>query len=786
MQVDLFHIDNYLNNQEPVDYAFSFRLFIDDLKSRINSGRTFKSEFYKFVLARLEKDAAVLQSMSIHEAVRHTESLELIYAVLSPPIADEKEYYWGIGTPVPGSVVYGTDAFKRFMETYSKNRETIIHQGGDNFARRIKSYVYRLVLKKLYHITFDISNDTLYTDKSEDNGLERYYKIHLDTTYIDIKAKSDLPELKPELIEQFLHEGKGNELLEEIIPLQMFRIEGFTVVTVEDVTEEQSIENIRLALVSDNKDQNELYAKVTRSLQTLTGNNDIQFGLLPFLKVNGKMVYDTAECSGSALIRSYKQQSISEDSYHELITEYLKDPTAIFYNEIDDDKATTYFYLKALKQAGIRSYAILPVYYNRSLAGVMEIYSRESAVQYEKLISRLEAAVPLLSQLLHDSAEEFNNRIETVIKEQFTNLQGSVEWKFNEAAWNYIRNSPETKERRDIATVGFKDVYPLYGAIDIRNSTEERNNALKKDLTYLLNKLSETLNNSAVNNNGSCDQLIEQCHAWLAKLEKQVSDNDELNIKAFLQAKVYPLFDELKKHFPQTHEIIKAYFAEADELTGEGFARRRDLENSIGLINSALNNYFERAQPRLQDIYPCYFEKFRTDGVEYDLYTGQSLAPDKPFAEKYLNDFRKWQLKSMIDIVHITGKLTNIMQCVLQTTQLIFVHSNPIDICFRKDERRFDVEGAYNIRYEVVKKRIDKVHVKDTDERLTQPGQIAFVYSKDNEADEFIVYIREFQSQGLLTDHIEQFELEELQGVTGLKALRVTVAEPVNKERQAV
>ncbi|TAK35947.1 MAG: hypothetical protein EPO28_13950 [Saprospiraceae bacterium] len=39
------------------------------------------------------------------------------------------------------------------------------------------------------------------------------------------------------------------------------------------------------------------------------------------------------------------------------------------------------------------------------------------------------------------------------------------------------------------------------------------------------------------------------------------------------------------------------------------------------------------------------------------------------------------------------------------------------------DEKRLDVEGSYNVRYEIIKKRIDKALLKGTQERLTQsPG----------------------------------------------------------------
>ena len=58
------------------------------------------------------------------------------------------------------------------------------------------------------------------------------------------------------------------------------------------------------------------------------------------------------------------------------------------------------------------------------------------------------------------------------------------------------------------------------------------------------------------------------------------------------------------------------------------------------------------------------------------------------------------------------------------------------------DEKQFDVDGAYNIRYEIIKKRIDKAHLKGTKERLTVPGKIAIVYSQDKDADEYLKYIK--------------------------------------------
>ncbi|MEO6329960.1 MAG: hypothetical protein ABIO55_13570 [Ginsengibacter sp.] len=185
--------------------------------------------------------------------------------------------------------------------------------------------------------------------------------------------------------------------------------------------------------------------------------------------------------------------------------------------------------------------------------------------------------------------------------------------------------------------------------------------------------------------------------------------------------------------------------------------------------------YLEDQEEVLQQSYPHYFEKYRTDGVEYNIYIGQSMAPHHPFSQIYLKNIRLWQLQSMAEMARITHRLLPRFKLPLETTQLILIHNQLISISFRKDERRFDVEGSYNIRYEVMKKRIDKALIKDTRERLTQPGKIAMVYINQKEAEEYQEYIFFLQSKELLQPGIEMYHLEELQGVTGLKALRVNV-----------
>ena len=111
----------------------------------------------------------------------------------------------------------------------------------------------------------------------------------------------------------------------------------------------------------------------------------------------------------------------------------------------------------------------------------------------------------------------------------------------------------------------------------------------------------------------------------------------------------------------------------------------------------------------------------------------------------------------------------------LDTCHLILINQVPISIRFRYDEKRFDVDGAYDIRHEIVKSRIDKAAVRGTRERLTQPGRLAVVYSRQNEGNEIKQHIEFLQHKGCFDNDIEYLDLEELPGVRGLKALRIGI-----------
>jgi predicted secreted protein len=202
----------------------------------------------------------------------------------------------------------------------------------------------------------------------------------------------------------------------------------------------------------------------------------------------------------------------------------------------------------------------------------------------------------------------------------------------------------------------------------------------------------------------------------------------------------------------------------------------------MSIINKKLASILDKKQVEAQNIFPHYYERFKTDGVEHNLYIGASIAPTKVFDSMYLHNLRLWQLQTLCEMELEHHLLKSSLPYELDVTSLILVFSSPITIRFRMDEKRFDVDGTYNARYEVVKKRIDKANIKGTKERITQKEKITIVYSHNQEETEYLNYIKFLQFKKILEPTIEQFEVEELQGVSGLRAIRVKVIND-NKEQ---
>ena len=146
-------------------------------------------------------------------------------------------------------------------------------------------------------------------------------------------------------------------------------------------------------------------------------------------------------------------------------------------------------------------------------------------------------------------------------------------------------------------------------------------------------------------------------------------------------------------------------------------------------------------------MFPHYFERFKTDGVDFNMYIGESISPQNGYSRLMFKNLRLWQLMVMVEMEWQFQTLRKTSKKKLNIASLILAHRAPLAIHFRLDEKQFDVDGAYNARYEIIKKRIDKAHVKGTSQRITQVGSIVIVYTNDEDEAEYLRFIEFLQSK---------------------------------------
>ncbi|MBI3629051.1 MAG: GAF domain-containing protein [Candidatus Rokubacteria bacterium] len=425
---------------------------------------------------------------------------------------------------------------------------------------------------------------------------------------------------------------------------------------------------------------------------------------------------------------------------------------------------------------GARNIVVAPLFYQDELIGMLELASPQPGDLNATHLPKLQEVMPLFSMAVRRSKEELEGRIQAVIKEKCTAIHPRVEWRFRKAVLSSIERLRGAPGAVELEPIVFDQVYPLYGLSDVRGSSTQRALSIQADLLTQLGLARDALRAAHdARPLPALDELAYRVDKHVADIEVSLRSGDELDVIAFLRNEVEPLFDHLQAFGPGVSEKIEAYRAAIEPRLGTVYQRRQAFEESITRINDTVSSYLDMEEQAAQAMFPHYFERQKTDGVDYSIYVGASLNEDGAFDPLYLRNLRLWQLMVTCGVALRAERLKDRLPVPLETAHLILVQHMPLSIRFRFDEKRFDVDGAYNIRYEIIKKRIDKAMVRGGRERLTQPGKIAIVYTQPREAAEYRDYIEYLQHRRYLTPEVEELDLEELQGVQGLRALRVGI-----------
>ncbi len=701
---------------------------------------------------------------------KHSQLIEDAMATIFPASLSQMQQLNAVAVPFSNRIIYASHLFRTsFMDEKRNYIHPLDLQVVSNIANAKEYLAYKLILKTFYHIDIAGGNSFIcaYPDPAQD--IHNYFELTWNPQFIDVSTTSPLPSLPKDfalkchsVTELFLFPE-----LKKMLPLHEFIFDGIILIEIKQVTERETVNKIKDILQNENAlNDPDLYSVFKKQLGYLIHREEDQIGYLIF---NNSQHFRLLRFS-SILFKNAHQAE--KQNLYKALQEELKNLPHYNWSEC---VKTENIINRSLKKEGWKNVLLSALYHNNEVIGCLEICSKSETPFSSLDIAKVEQVTEVLQNALQKHSQYLQNEVNRLVKEHFTDVQSSVEWKFNETVLDYMEKLQQGGHP-EMQPIIFDHVYPLYGSIDIRNSSGERNRAVQQDMTQQLQWIKNILCSAQEQKPlAFIDEILMRIDDYIASISNFLFAADEQAIHEFIRSEIVDLLQAIREISPEINKQIDRYFEALDQSSMRLNTCQRQFEESIKAINNHITSFLQKEQQAAQQIYPHYFERFVTDGVEMNIYIGQSITPQKKFNKLYLKNMQLWLLSFLAQAARQIFQLSPKLAVPLATTQLLLVYHDPLLVQFRTEERKFDVEGMYNVRYEVVKKRIDKALVKNTNQRLTQSGTIAIVYSNGKDAKTFIQHIQFLKKQQLLEGEVEMLDLEEMQGVSGLKALRVHI-----------
>ena len=758
----------------PLLINISFRKLFDSYRALLESDNDLVRSRAERVL-KIAEEFPILSDgfTSEKELVKYKDQIDLITEDLFSAVLQKNEIK--IATiPFQGLAFKSTERYKNIIAAAGKDYELeLINFDDQNFFIMGCS----IILNAYYGYKADFRRPFFYNIPDK-NGIERSYRVLFNADYIGVEKTDRAKDITEEDYLELLENFDNIEVWKEKFPPDSWVSHGFIIANMYDATMDVSLSNFKENLLQqDTKDQNFIdeFQTIIKAIFNL-----------PSLKVGYTIVNEESNTfentPGLLNIESYLLDGVREEACSTTLCErsyqYLFDKKQS-YSLPDIEKYHKQYpnnvLYKKLFMQGVKSAIITPIVTDGVVSGILEIVSTEPHELNSINANKLRDIMPFLVDSVRRTNKLRENELELIIQRECTSIHPSVHWKFKKEAKRFYKGQMDGEDLayREIV---FDQVYPLYGQIDIKGSSQARNNATQEDLIVELKLIKKIIGKIfKLEPLPIYEQFNFRIDTFLIDLEGQLQVDSERNVMSFMKSEILPLFKHLRKKNSELKKIVNEYYDFVDEDKETVYRHRKDYDESVMEINKQMAAILDSKQVAAQEMYPHYFERFKTDGVEHSLYIGESITKENNFNRIYLYNLRLWQLQAMCEMENSFYKLKETLPMPLDVASMILVFGSSLSLRFRMDEKRFDVDGTYNARYEVVKKRVDKANIKGTDERITQAGKISIVYSQSEDEREYLKYIQFLQHKKQLGDKIEILELDDLQGVTGLKAIRVNV-----------
>ncbi|GAA4159775.1 hypothetical protein GCM10022217_22990 [Chryseobacterium ginsenosidimutans] len=766
-------MSNLYKKDAPFQVFISFKKYLDVLEHiRYNDRLEYRVNYAESLIEKTKNFQELRDGFQDIDLLEKNEDLiRLLLADLFPTGLTNNEIK-AASIPLSNVTFNYTERFKNILKDAGKDFEIELRNIDDN-----EFYVFCCCLILQSYFNRDIrSTIPFYYDIPNKQGIMKHYKISVNADFTEVFPKEGTRIPSEEVIDNLLENLDDFKLWKKYFPSKSWILKGFSIVSLVDCTSEVALSDLKSSMISidpENLSPDENLVEIFKSYFDVA---QLNFGLMLFNKKDQRLeklpIYENLFTNHilDFWINTFDEET-RKNTFENL--NHNSKPIVISNVENLDYQIKSLPSFRILKENNINSFMVIPIMRDNDLLAIMEFTSSIANSFNGLKLKKMEFFTDMILFSLNRFSFEKNYQIEAIIQREYTTIHDSVVWKFRNEAEKYF-NASLGKKIYTLKQITFKNLTPLFGFSDIRASSEKRYNLMLEDLNQQIDCLHDIF--SLINSDS--EKYLLALDIFENELNNEIKADSEQRFQRLLRDEIHP-FLQAKLEIKSSSEVkakIKDYFAQVFTQNDLFYGNRKSLDDSITLLNRKLADLLDEGQAKAQLIFPHYYERFKSDGVEHNLYTGQNIAPELPYHSKVVHKLRYWQLKTVCNMEQEFQNFKQDLPICLEIASLIFVYNEKIDIRFRMDEKRFDVDGAYNSYYEIIKKRLDKAHVKDSTDRITCPGKITVVYFGMENQKEYLEYINKLQKKGILENDIEFLKVEDLQGITGLLALRISIS----------
>jgi len=500
---------------------------------------------------------------------------------------------------------WATDRFRSLLQAAD-------HELGGHTKDRHEMLVtlYRFVLNRDYGLDLGPLPSPVF--ETLQNGLVRFHRVTIDLSWCRVDA-AKLPPLTPELRRSLLDAGNDPGRLQALVPPDRFTLTGFGVLTVTDITAAEAVSRLKLLLIeADSITDPQRYARIQDLTRAVLGKAEPGLYLAAYRDDRVLMLHEDYLAEDRCILMASQQHSLDEFE-GTVFGRTFGQGRPFAFPVLEDGGGDAP--LQELYDQGVRSVVTTPLTIGGVSVGLAVLASEVPEALTAGDLDGLSEVLPLLALGVRRSVEDLDRRVQRLIQKNFTAIHPAVAWKFQREATRAMLD-----RTGQLGEITFENVWPLYAASDIRNSSTHRSQAILADLRDQLDqgaRIVEAARDSLTL------PLLEEL-AWRVKAQRDLlSDGlnagDEISVLNFLRRELEPTFGELEKAGAPVAALVSAYRDAVHPEARSVYRRRKEFDDSVRTLNEAVSALLDREQAEAQLMFPHYFDKNTTDGVDQNI-----------------------------------------------------------------------------------------------------------------------------------------------------------------------